>query len=73
MFYERPICLTGMQTVTNGREIWKSGGEIRERRYGQIIMSVLLMGTAPLRADSTKENVNLHGSRIWKMCSDNPD
>lgn len=30
------------------------------------------MGPAPLKANSTKENVNLHGSWIWKMCSDNP-
>lgn len=44
MFYECLLCLAEFWTGTNGREIWKGDDEIKEWRYGQITITISLMG-----------------------------
>lgn len=46
MFYECLICFAEFWTGTNGKEIWKGDDGIKEWRYGQINITVWLMGGA---------------------------
>lgn len=63
MFYEYARVPGGDSgTVTNGSEIWKGAGEIREWRYRRPIISVSL--ATLIGCDSTKANVKLHGPNV---------